>query len=293
MACKCKKHRIETASHLPIDERTDYTTLPDEPCDICAEKHFSLAKRLMQEHGYVPVNRQDIIGELTAAAWHTFSSHRTIAEKLRDLRHKIQLRKTPSLDEWNDLCRDFENLLKFKVGQYLCSGEIFPEFRDTVWIVSNCEYEPTALVPAAPDDLIVFLNRAQSLRWYQWHDHKVVFHRSPDESYGTDEDKSAEHLFCFQGKVKNAPHIPVETIKEIRSTYNWDYEIEEGKVKSPTTGYLVINHIAKVLPNSKIKLVNFGFEVKKSTYRCPWHNWEFEAKELEKYTHFYTAEVAE
>ena len=95
MTCRCKKHRIGAPSSADPVDKTDYTTLPDEPCDICAEKHFSLAKRLMQEHGYLAPNRQDIIGELTAASWHTAKYHRPIAEKMRDLRHKIQLRQEP------------------------------------------------------------------------------------------------------------------------------------------------------------------------------------------------------
>ena len=37
-------------------------------------------------------------------------------------------------------------------------------------------------------------------------------------------------------------------------------------------------------------LVNFGFEVQKSTYRCPWHNWKFEAEQLKTYNHIYLEE---
>ena len=39
--------------------------------------------------------------------------------------------------------------------------------------------------------------------------------------------------------------------------------------------------------------MNFGFEVRKSSYRCPWHNWRFEDKELAKFRHVYTADLAE
>lgn len=290
MACRCKKHRIGApASADPVD-KTDYTTLPDEPCDICAEKHFSLAKRLMQERGYFAPNRQDIIGELTAATWHTFKAHRPIAEKMRDLRHKIQSRQEPQLSEWNQLCYDFEELMKPGVAAGLCSGKIFPEFKETVWVISNCEYPQTKLIPAGPDDILVFLNKAKSLSWYD-HLNKVVFHRSPEEAYGTAEDGTAEHFYCFKGKTAGVPHIPDAIIREIKSTYDWDYPIEEGKVRSATAGYMVVKHLEKVLPNAKIVLVNFGYKVAKSSYRCPWHNWEYEAKELERFTHFYTAEV--
>ena len=291
MACRCQKHRVGAASTADPVDRTDYTTLPDEPCDICAEKHFSLAKRLMQEHGYEAVNRQDIIGELTAATWHTFKAHRPIAEKMRDLRHKIQLRQEPALQEWNNICFDFEAILKPHPAQYLCSGQIFPDFRETVWVISNCDYQQSKLVPADAQDMLVFLNKAKSLSWYE-HLHKVVFHRSPEESYGTNADKTAEHFYCFKGKEGNVQHIPSATISKIKAEYDWNYPIEQGKIRSATTGYMVVKHLQNVLPNSSIRLVNFGYRVEKSSYRCPWHNWKFEAKELDKLTHFYTAEVS-
>lgn len=291
MACRCQKHRIEGAISADPVDRTDYSTLPDEPCDICAEKHFSLAKRLMQEHGYIAPNRQDIIGELTAATWHTFKVHRPIAEKMRDLRHKIQLRQEPELAEWNALCMDFEELLKPHPAQYLCSGRSFPEYTQTVWVISNCDYPRGKLVPAAPEDLLVFINKAKSLSWYRNHAHRVVFHRSPERQYGDTSDQSAEHFYNFRGSAPTVPHIPHSTIAEIKSTYDWNYQVEEGAIRSATTGYVVVKHLEKVLPNAKIMLVNFGFEVAKSSYRCPWHNWEFEARELSKFPHFYTAEV--
>lgn len=290
MACRCKKHRIEAPSSADPVDRTDYTTLPDEPCDICAEKHFSLAKRLMQEHGYEAVNRQDIIGELTASTWHTFKAHRPIAEKMRDLRHKIQLRQEPTLEEWNDICFDFEAILKPHPAQYLCSGQIFPDFKEKVWIISNCDYSQKKLVPAGDDDILVFLNKAKSLSWYN-HKHKVVFHRSPEESYGTNADKTAEHFYCFKGKGESVQFIPPSAIREIKAAYDWNFPIEEGKVRSATTGYMVVEFLKKILPSASIVLVNFGYEVKNSSYRCPWHNWEFEAKQLEKYQHFYTSDV--
>jgi hypothetical protein len=272
-------------------DRTDYTTLPDEPCDICAEKHFSLAKRLMQELGYEAPNRQDIIGELTAATWHTFKAHRAIAEKMRDLRHKIQLRLEPELVEWNGICMEFEKILKPHPAQYLCSERTFPNFKETVWVISNCDYPQNKLVPVGEDDILVFLNKAKSLAWYN-HQHKVVFHRSPEESYGTNANNTAEHFYCFKGKEDTVQYIPPASISKIKAEYDWNYPIEQGKVRSATTGFMVVKHLQKVLPHSNIMLVNFGYKVEKSSYRCPWHNWTFEAKELDKLTHFYTAEVS-
>lgn len=291
MACRCQKHKIGAPPSAAPVEPTDYTTLPDEPCDICAEKHFSTALSLAEEKGYVGKNFHRIIGELNAATWHTYEHHRSTAEKLRDLRHHIQLRRGAVTTLWDIISEEFHDILKFRIGQHLCSGETFPEFKEAVWVISNCQYPQSRLVPAGPEDLLIFLNKANSLSWYTSHQHKAVFHRSPEESYGNEADKSAEHFYCFKGKGGDVPRIPDATIKEIKSSYDWNYEIEEGKVKSATTGFMVIRHLAKVLPNARINLVNFGYRVEKSSYRCPWHNWKFEAGELEKYPHIYTAEV--
>lgn len=291
MACRCQKHQIGAPQSAESPSPTDYTTLPDEPCEICAEKHFSTALALAEEKGYEGVNFHRIVGELNAAAWHTYEHHRSTAEKIRDLRHNIQLQRGADLSRWASVSEDFHYILRFRVEQHLCSGETFPNFRGNVWVISNCEYPANRLVPAAPDDILVFLNRAKSAEWYKSHEHRVVFHRSPDSSYGDNSDKSVEHFYCFKGSDGEVPRIPTATIKELKAAYNWDYEIEQGKVKSTTTGYMVICHIEKVLPAAKIKLVNFGYKVEKSSYRCPWHNWQFEAEQLARFPHIYTAEV--
>ena len=44
-------------------------------------------------------------------------------------------------------------------------------------------------------------------------------------------------------------------------------------------------------PDSEIILVNFGYEVQKSTYRCPWHNWKFEAEDLKNLPHLFLEEM--
>lgn len=291
MACRCQKHKPGAAAAAENATPTDYTTLPEEPCDICAEKHFSTAFALANEKGYAdPQNFDRIIGELTCATWHTFEAHRELAEKLRDLRHYIQLRRQADNSRWLLASLDFKELLKFKQEEWLCSGETFPDFKETVWIISNCEYSKTKLVPAGPDDLLVFLNKAKSLSWYD-HQHMAVFHRSPEEGYGDDKNKKASHFYCFKGKGKNVQFIPPSSIRELKAAYDWNYPIEEGKVRSATTGYMVAEFLKKILPSANIVLVNFGYRVEKSSYRCPWHNWQFEAKQLEKYQHFYTAEV--
>lgn len=291
MSCRCQKHRPGAQASLENSAPTDYTTLPDEPCDICAEKHFSTAFALASESGYEGKNLHRIVGELTAATWHTFEAHRELAEQLRDLRHNIQLKRKADPSKWEPASTAFHELLKFRQVQWLCSGDIFPDFRENVWIISNCDYPRSRLVPAGPDDLLIFLNKAKSLEWYAEHPNRAIFHRSPEPSYGDDSDKTAEHYYCFNGKTGNLPHIPTENIRELKAGYDWNYPIEEGKVRSATAGYMVVQHLAKVLPNAHIALVNFGYKVERSSYRCPWHNWQFEAKELEKFPHFYTAEV--
>lgn len=290
MGCRCKKHKPGTAASEALSP-TDYTTLPDEPCEVCAEKHFATAFALANEKGYEnPLNFDRIIGELTCATWHTFESHRDIAEDIRDLRHYIQLRRFSDISRWLPVSQKLKELLKMRHAQWLCSGEKFPEYTNTVWLVSNCEYPRAKVVPAGPDDLLVFLNKAKSLDWYD-HNNIAVFHRSPDENYGTADNPKASHYYCFKGKAEDVGYIPPVAISQIKASYDWNYEIEEGKVRSATTGYMVVKYIEKIFPNAQIMLVNFGYKVEKSSYRCPWHNWQFEAKELEKYKHFYTAEV--
>ena len=292
MACRCQKHKVGAPKSAEELAPTDYTTLPDEPCDICAEKHFATAFALSNERGYEdPQNFDRIVGELSCATWHTYEAHRSLAEKIRDLRHYIQLRRRADNDRFLAASLEFKEILKFNQAEWLCTGEIFKEFNGNVWVVSNCDYPSNKLVPAGSNDIIVFINKAKSLDFYN-HRSIAVFHRSPEESYGDDKNKKASHFYCFKGKRDDVQYIAPVAIKEIKTAYDWNYSIEEGKVKSATTGYMVVKFLDRVLPNSKIILVNFGYKVEKSSYRCPWHNWKFEAKELEKYTHFYTAEVS-
>ena len=85
--------------------------------------------------------------------------------------------------------------------------------------------------------------------------------------------------------------IPSEFINNLKAEYDWNYQIQKGKVKCATTGYMVAKWIQHEYPNDEIILVNFGYKVSKSSYRCPYHNWKFEDKELQKYNHIYTAKI--
>ena len=277
MACPC--HTKKT------DSPTDYTQLPDAPCEICAEKHFSTAFSLAEEKGYTAVNRQRIIGDLVCAGWHLFDRHPATAERIRDIRHKIQLRQKVYPAEWEIICRDFENILKYRIEEHLTDGEILSFFKGRVYIISNCEYAEKDKIQTGKDDLLIFINKAKSASFYSGH--KACFHRDPGESYGTDSDISMRHYYVFDKKLK-IDHIPGDFIKKLKKDYDWNYPIEEKAVRSATTGYMVTMYLRYLLPNARITLVNFGYDVKKSSYRCPWHNWEFEAEKLKNMEHICT-----
>lgn len=282
MSCLCKKKGS--------DAPTDYSTLPDGPCPTCGEKHFATAFALSEEFGYVPVNRQRIVGELVCAAWHIYRDFPAIAEKLRDLRHKVQARREPSAEEWREVCTLFEVLLKPDPARDACSGRIFTDFDRTIWIISNVPAPSDAVVQAGAEDLLVFLNKAVPAKNYGGR--KLCFHRSPEKNYGDDADRSMTHLYCFPAD-KEVPHVPKAFIDDLKKSYDWNYPIEEDKTRSMTTGYMTAWYLRHVFPNAEIILVNFGFKVAKSSYRCPWHNWRFEDGALEKFKHVYTVETTE
>ena len=50
----------------------------------------------------MPINRQRIIGELTAAALHLYKAHPELAESIRNIRHLIQQRREAEVD-WHPL----------------------------------------------------------------------------------------------------------------------------------------------------------------------------------------------
>jgi hypothetical protein len=92
MSCGCGQHKDRTGKPLEKAD-TPEKILPAEECVMCAEKHLSTAYALAQERGYVPVNRQRIIGELVACQWHIWKTNLKLAESIRDIRHLIQHRR--------------------------------------------------------------------------------------------------------------------------------------------------------------------------------------------------------
>ncbi len=156
-----------------------------------------------------------------------------------------------------------------------------------IWVISNVKYPEEKRIEPDPGDLLVFLNKAVTARYYaDCPNEKLVFHRADEESYGIPVPGCAER-FVFGSN----PSIPREFIDGLKAGYDWDYPIEPGKIRCMTTGYMVIKYLQAQYPERPITLVNFGFRIKHSTFRCGWHNWRFEAGELAQFEHVYTAEV--
>ena len=159
--------------------------------------------------------------------------------------------------------------------------------RKKVYVISNVAYPVENRLSVDNDDLLVFLNKASSIDYYDDHENRVVYHRCPEDAYGA-ERLCVKNRYVFgAGKLS----IPSDFIKKLKASYDWNYKIDDGCVKSATTGYMVANYMENLYPDREIVLVNFGYSVAKSTYRCPWHNWEFEARELARFRHVFTAEV--
>lgn len=104
MACcgKHKRSKPESEKRPTLTANGHSAIYPAEGCELCAEKHLSTAYALAGEAGYVPINRQRIIGELTACALHLYKEHAELAEKVRAIRHLIQNRNEADVD-WHPL----------------------------------------------------------------------------------------------------------------------------------------------------------------------------------------------
>ena len=85
---------------------------PDEQCIACCEKHFSQAWDWATEGGYVAINRQKIIGALASAQAHCWQKHYDLAEKIRDLRHKVQNREIISNYEWEKIADAIDEIIE-------------------------------------------------------------------------------------------------------------------------------------------------------------------------------------
>lgn len=156
-----------------------------------------------------------------------------------------------------------------------------------IYIFSNVKYPKKNRIRPEDGSMLVFINTGASAAYYL--NDPVVrfcFHRSPEANYGE------RVLGCINNYIFDHDNLgyglPTEFIDRLKQSYDWNYPIEPDHARCMTTGYMVIRWMEHLFPEAEIVLVNFGFEVKKSTYRCPWHNWTFEAEALKKYTHIFT-----
>ena len=264
--CGCKKNK-KTSS----DTVNSYTKKPSDTCIACAEKHLGTAYALYaKESGYRELNRWHYIGELNNAQQHIYDMSPEFSEKIRALRHDIQSDVIVGDERWQQLAVDFEALK--------LQSTILERDHKKIYVMSNVPAQTT--VELDKDDLLVMLNKAVHADRYQEHKNKCVFHRSDKIEYGEAKPDMA-NFYVFG----TSHTVPSEFIDKLKVAYDWNYDIEPGKVKSCTTGYMVVKYLANIYPDAEIILVNFGYEVAASTYRCPWHNWEFESVDLQGFKH--------
>jgi len=116
----CCGHKRRTDGEQPAAPEPKRERLPmiypADGCVLCAEKHVSLAYALAGEAGYLPVNRQRIVGELGAAGLHLYREHPAMAEQVRALRHLIQQRREGEA-VWAEVLADVDTLASNEINQ--------------------------------------------------------------------------------------------------------------------------------------------------------------------------------
>lgn len=287
MPCKCKQ--------------IDQTAAPDDPCIICIQKHYLTADGAMHEYGHLTnANRNTAIKELQLALLHSAEKYPDIAARIHDLRRQVQYRQDIPAEDWKTVTGMIDDVLEKEIfsvpaietKQIQTVTAAPPE---KVYIFSNVKYPEKNKIQPAENDLLIFLNKSETIDFYPDHKRKIVFHRDPKE------DKYGKfRRGCRNSYVFNHPDsIPRAFIDNLKKSYDWNYKIEEEKdkdgnvkkvVKSMTTGYMVTKWMQQLYPQAEIILVNFGYDVQNSTYRCPWHNWKFEAEDLKSFKHIFLEE---
>lgn len=295
---------------------------PEDSCLICAQKHFLAAEGAIKEPGYEKSikNHNFAIKELVLAVPHIQQDFPELAQKIRDIRHYVQYWQYGKIGTLWDEVNYAINVAIIKelkipssavdlapapmISRHAISpavhsvpslpsipGKSAPSGSSprTIYVFSNVVYPEKNKITPELGDMLVFLNKAASAGYYR-NDRVIrfVYHRSQKDSYGTIVPGCINQYVFDEEKKGNG--FPKEFIDRLKKDYDWDYKIEEGKVKCMTTGYMVVKFLEEKYPNHKIVLVNFGYEVNKSTYRCPWHNWEFEAEQLKAFEHLYLEE---
>ena len=287
MPCKCKKRVEET-----MQNESDIG--PEDSCLICAQKHLLSAEGAIKEPGYEKSekNHDFAIRELGLAVPHIQQDFPTIAGEIRDIRHYIQYWQYDQIGSlWESVKHklNVEIIKELNITSPLLPSSLSSPSVRKIYVFSNVVYPKKNKVNPALGDILVFINKASSAKYYnQDRNIRFVYHRSRKEDYGGII-PGCINQYVFDDENKGNG-IPKEFIDRLKKDYDWNYKIEEGKVKCMTTGYMVVKFLAEKYPKHKIVLVNFGYEVKKSTYRCPWHNWEFEAEALKGFEHLFLEE---
>ena len=112
----CGKHEFRIVKtpdkrgpNVVFAPRAERTILPYEQCVFCAEKHLSDAWDLCRECGYEFPNRQTVIGALGSAERHLMVNWRDLAERVRAVRHLVQMRDESKID-WKPLLAEIDAL---------------------------------------------------------------------------------------------------------------------------------------------------------------------------------------
>ena len=281
MPCKCKK--------------IDQIAAPDDPCIICIQKHFLTADGAMHEYGHLNnANRNTAIKELQLALLHSSEKYPEIASRIHNLRRQVQYRQDIPAEDWKTVTAMIDQVIEKEIFSAPANAPAHsipsipsipshPAPPKKVYIFSNVKYPEKNKIQPAENDLLVFLNKAETIDFYADHKRKIVFHRAPKEDKYGQIRRGCRNSYVFD----HPDRIPKEFIEYLKKSYDWDYPIEEGKVKCMTTGYMVTKWMQQLYPQAEIILVNFGYEVKNSSYRCPWHNWNFEAEDLKSFQHIF------
>ena len=299
MSCKCKKK---------VEETEPATMSPEDSCAVCAQKHFTQARRALREFGYEQnEDTHDFaVGELGLAICHVREDHPELARKIREIRHLIQYWEYGKIGEkWKTVGHELNMLIRKELNIGAETGQNGQNGRDgqdgldgqekrtrTIYVFSNVVYPEKNKIKPVPGDMLVFLNKAESAGYYRTDRcAKFTFHRSQKESYGKPVPGTINQ-YVFDD-TKSGKGFEKGFLDRLKAEYDWNYEIEAGKVKSMTTGYMVVKWLEEKYPKHRIVLVNFGYEVKNSTFRCPWHNWKFEAEALKGFEHVNLEEKTE
>ena len=159
--------------------------------------------------------------------------------------------------------------------------------RKRLLVFSNVKYPAEQKIQTFPTDILVFLNAGQSAEYYREDpaERKICWHRTTHPDFGS------PIPFCENRYVTSPQEIPQDFIDALGKSYDWNYQPRPGRKKCLTTGYIVVEWIAKNHPDREIVLVNFGMDVQGSTRRSSDHNWQFEDRQLRRFRHIFTADA--